>query len=78
MPIGCPMVRGGYYLPPVETPVERRMPHVGHRQHLCDIAERGEIALEQMKDLVRDAKFICRKCGRAAAREENLCEPEPL
>lgn len=38
-------------------------PHIGHRHHLCDLAERGEISLEQMKALVRDPKFICKKCG---------------
>ena len=53
-------------------------PHIGHRRHLCDLAERGEISIEQMKALVRDPKFICNKCGRVAAKEENLCDPVPL
>ena len=56
---------------------ERRAPHLGHSKHLCDMAEKGA-DLETVKNLVRDAKFICRKCGRAAAKEENLCEPVPL
>jgi hypothetical protein len=34
--------------------------------------------LPMYKDLVRNPKFICKKCGRAAAKEENLCEPVPL
>jgi hypothetical protein len=55
-----------------------RAPHIGHRTHLCDMAERGEVTLAQMKALVRNPKFVCRKCGRAAAKEENLCEPVPL
>ena len=58
--------------------VFKKVPHIGHRQHLCDIVERGEVSLEQMKELVTDAKFICKTCGRVAAAEENLCEPEPL
>jgi hypothetical protein len=33
---------------------------------------------ETFKALVKDPKFICKKCGRAAAKEENLCEPAPL
>jgi hypothetical protein len=33
---------------------------------------------ETYKNLVKNARFICRKCGRAAAKEENLCEPAPL
>jgi len=53
-------------------------PHIGHRMHLCDMAERGEISLDQMKALVKDPKFICKKCGRVAAKAENLCEPVPL
>lgn len=52
--------------------------HIGHRNHLCDLAENGVITLEEMKALVRNPKFICKKCGRVAAKEENLCEPVPL
>ena len=52
-------------------------PHLGHSQHLCDMAKRG-VALQVVKDLVKNPKFICKKCGRAAAKEENLCEPVPL
>ena len=50
-------------------------PHIGHKMHLCDMAERGDISFDQMKALVSNPKFICKKCGRAAAKEENLCEP---
>ncbi|UCH03342.1 MAG: hypothetical protein JSV20_00635 [Candidatus Bathyarchaeota archaeon] len=57
---------------------ETRAPHIGHKNHLCDLAESGEATLEQMKDLVRNPKFVCRKCGRAAQKDENLCEPVPL
>jgi len=35
----------------------------------------------QVKDLiplVRDANFICEKCGRAAASKKNLCSPKKL
>ncbi len=53
-------------------------PHIGHANHLCDMAERGEVTLAQMKEMVKDPKFICKKCGRVAAKEENLCEPVPL
>lgn len=56
----------------------REIPHIGHAQHLCDMAERGEVTLEQMKELVRNPKFICQRCGRVAANSDNLCEPVPL
>ena len=41
------------------------------------MADRGA-DLQTVKDLVRNPKFICKKCGRAAAKEENLREPVPL
>ena len=56
---------------------EEPAPHLGHVNHLCDMAKRG-VDLNTYKELVRDPKFICRKCGRVAAKEENLCEPVPL
>ena len=37
-----------------------------------------ELDVEKLKPLVRDAKFICKSCGRVAANEENLCQPEAL
>ncbi len=42
------------------------------------MAEQGEVTLTQMKEMVRDAKFICKKCGRIANSDKNLCEPTPL
>jgi hypothetical protein len=57
---------------------ERKAPHIGHHNHLCDLAERGEISLEQMKALVRNPEFICRKCGRLAQKAESLCDPVHL
>lgn len=57
---------------------EGKTPHIGHRNHLCDMAEKGHVTLEQMKALVRDPQFICKKCGRVAHSAENLCEPVPL
>jgi hypothetical protein len=42
------------------------------------MAESGNVTLDQIKELVKNPKFICKKCGRVAALEENLCEPVPL
>ena len=56
----------------------RLNPHIGHRHHLCALSESGECTLEEYKALVKNPKFICKKCGRAAANEDNLCEPVPL
>ena len=57
--------------------IPQEAPHLGHSKHLCDMAKRG-VDLKTYKELVKDPKFICKKCGRAAAKEENLCEPVPL
>ncbi len=52
-------------------------PHPGHEKHLCDLTEK-EMPLEEMKPLVKNAKYICGCCRRATAKAENLCMPEPL
>jgi hypothetical protein len=41
--------------------------------HLCKIAKRED--MELIRRLVRDPRFFCRKCGRAAREEANLCRP---
>jgi hypothetical protein len=58
--------------------VSKKAPHIGHKKHLCNMCESGECTLDQIKPLVKDAKFICKVCGRVAVAEENLCEPLTL
>ncbi len=53
-------------------------PHIGHSNHLCDMVEKGVGDMNTFRKLTKNPKFICKKCGRAAAKEENLCEPVPL
>ena len=60
------------------TVVSKAAPHIGHVNHLCDMAEKGQVSLGQMKALVKDPQFICKKCGRVAHSSDNLCEPVPL
>jgi hypothetical protein len=38
----------------------------------------GRIDLTELKPLVKEPKFICAECGRAAARSESLCSPKRL
>jgi hypothetical protein len=38
----------------------------------------NDVDREKLKSLVKEAKYICSCCGRAAAKAENLCAPEPL
>jgi len=44
-----------------------------HENHICKLAEGGK--LEEIKKLVKDTKYICANCGRAANSEYNLCSP---
>ncbi len=56
------------------------MPHSGHERHLCFMHNIGTVKdkLEEYKKLVKDGKYVCKVCGRAAADEKHLCAPEKL
>ncbi|ADH84903.1 hypothetical protein [Desulfurivibrio alkaliphilus] len=47
---------------------------------LCKLVKGGLLAdsPEQYRELVNNPRFVCRKCGRVANREENLCRPTGL
>ena len=47
-----------------------------HEQHLCKLVKRDD--MEQVKKLVKDAAFFCKKCGRAAREKDNLCDPSRI
>jgi len=50
-----------------------------HEDKLCAMTCcPGRINLNELKPLVKDAKFICQECGRGAAKPENLCAPQPI
>ena len=69
------IVRGRPYAYPIPA---RTIPHLGHGRHLCHLVEDIGISVEEYKKLIKNPKFLCKKCGRVAAREENLCEPIKL
>jgi hypothetical protein len=52
-------------------------PHRDHKKHLCSLVAEG-IDLEDYRMHVRNPRFLCRVCGRAAAEESSLCDPIPL
>ena len=56
------------------------MPHEGHDQHLCYLRNIGVMRKNfgEFKELVKEANFICKNCGRTASSDKSLCEPEPL
>lgn len=57
-----------------------KMPHPGHAKHLCYLNNMGfQISKpSEYKALVKDAKFMCKICGRVAAKKSNLCKPVAL
>lgn len=56
------------------------MPHPGHEKHLCYLNNMGFQLSNpaEYKALVKDAKFMCKICGRVAAKKSNLCKPVAL
>ena len=58
----CIVLTDGFY--------EWRRTPTGKQPYLIRLADGGPY--------VKDAKFICRDCGRAAAKAENLCAPVKL
>ncbi len=58
-------------------PVSARLPHEGHEKHLCYLVNlKANIA--ELKEISKDAKYICKNCARVANDKENLCKPEKL
>jgi hypothetical protein len=57
-----------------------QMPHIKHDQHLCYLQNMGylENYFNDYKELVKNARFVCKNCGRSAGNEENLCRPEKI
>ncbi|GAB6270935.1 MAG: hypothetical protein PHH96_00620 [Smithellaceae bacterium] len=47
-------------------------------KHLCKLKDHIKEDFEQYRQLVRNAKFVCMKCGRAAHDERHLCKPVVL
>ena len=60
--------------------VNARMPHEGHDQHLCYLANLGFMveSPEEYKKLVSNPQYICTGCGRVADKAENLCKPSKI
>jgi hypothetical protein len=56
------------------------MPHPGHERHLCYFQNIGFLRekMDEYKKLIRDAKYVCKDCGRSAANPDNLCFPEKI
>ncbi|MFX1485180.1 MAG: hypothetical protein ACFFCP_18525 [Promethearchaeota archaeon] len=47
-----------------------------HKEHMCEFAKHHNVA--EMRERVKDAKFICEVCGRTANSKDYLCRPVDL
>jgi hypothetical protein len=58
----------------------KKMPHAAHEKHLCYLQNVGYVNSDfaEYKKLVKDPKFVCKGCGRAAGSEKNLCKAVKL
>jgi hypothetical protein len=56
---------------------KKKKPHKGHSQHLCAMIAGGS-GYKEVKPLVKNPKFICAKCGRAARKKGSLCSGRKL
>lgn len=47
---------------------------------LCSLVKNGFLKedFKEYKDLLHKAKYVCKKCGRAAAKSKCLCKPAKL
>ena len=45
-------------------------------KRLCKLVSKGKI--DEVAKLAKDAKYICKNCGRSAADSANLCKPTKL
>ena len=46
------------------------------KDHLCRIILRKDLG--RIRELVKDAQFFCKSCGRAAHSGESLCNPSKI
>lgn len=47
-----------------------------HKGHLCVLV--GEKKFNEIRELVRNPKYMCFNCGRVADSKQNLCNPMPM
>ncbi len=59
---------------------KEKMPHPGHNKHLCYLNNIGMQLSNpaEYRELVKEAAYMCKVCGRVAAKSANLCKPVKL
>ncbi len=50
-----------------------------HGEKMCALACcPHDLPLKKIGALAKDAKYICKSCGRVAADKRNLCQPQAI
>jgi hypothetical protein len=47
-----------------------------HTVHICELSSKGKHV--EIVDIVKNPEYMCMNCGRVAAAQKNLCNPEAL
>jgi len=68
--------RGTVLTAPTGRRRAKEWPMAKKAKKACKLFAKGKLA--RLGDLARDARFICEKCGRAAAKAANLCKPREI
>ena len=44
---------------------------------LCSLVKKGMVKEEKNRycEMVQEARFLCKKCGRVAKKDKHLCKP---
>ncbi len=45
---------------------------------LCNLSKDIEKDFSSYAERVKGARFVCARCGRAAAKKKNLCKPKKM
>ena len=53
---------------------------MAEKRTLCELEKANMLVddLKTYKKLVSKGKYVCRRCGRVARKNQNLCKPEKL
>jgi hypothetical protein len=57
-----------------------KIPHAMHDDHLCYLINMGYLDsnFKDYAELIKNPKFVCKRCGRGSDSKENICQPKKI